>query len=345
MRIAIVAGPHVPIPPAKYGGSEQVIKNLIQGLLEHGHEPILLASGDSKVDCELVPIVDKAIFFPPTRAAIPEFRKLEAKLSKRTASVLSKLLPRIDIIHSHGFDLTNFSHFPNLTTLHSTPRLPDIAAFVKNNNLNYVTISKNQRRAVPQLNIVRTVYNGEDPVEHPFTAKPNDYVCFMGRLDRDKNPHVAIQLAIGLGLKIKLAGKTDFDSEGYFEEEIEPLLGHPLVEYFGEVTPEEKIQILSNARCNLHPVAFREPFGLTVLEAAFCGTPTLAVNRGSMSEVIEDGKTGILVEDFIEGYHKLEKCFKLNRKYTSDRARRLFNHKVMTKNYIRAYNSVLKSSG
>ena len=77
MRIAIISGPNVAVPPKRYGGTEQVIYNLIEGLIELGHEPILIGTGDSKVRCQLIPIVDKALFFPTTSKDIPRFKVLE----------------------------------------------------------------------------------------------------------------------------------------------------------------------------------------------------------------------------------------------------------------------------
>lgn len=133
------------------------------------------------------------------------------------------------------------------------------------------------------------VYNDENPDDFPLVTEPKEYLCFLGRLDRDKNPHLAIQPAISLGTKIKLVSKVGHLGEGYFEDEIEPYLKHPLVEYLGELGIDGKVELISNAKCNLHPTNFREPFGLSVLEAAYCGTPTLAVARGSMPELIEPG--------------------------------------------------------
>ena len=134
-------------------------------------------------------------------------------------------------------------------------------------------------------------------------------------------------------MPIKLGGKVDFQGERYFEEQVSPYLDHPLVEFLGELSLDDKTDLLGNARCNLHPTGFREPFGLTVLEAAFCGTPTLAIARGSMPELIEVGRTGMLVEDFVEGYHQIEQCFEMDRSYIAHRSRLLFNYKTMTKQY------------
>ena len=349
MRVAIVAGPYIPIPPKQYGGVEQVVHYLIKGLKEAGHEPILLGPGDSEVDCKVIPIVEKAIYFPTSKKSVREHVRLIKKAERNTKKILRDLLPEIDVIHSHctsnslsrGFELKPFKDFPHLITLHNRIEFEDLEYFRKRDMLNYVSISKNQQHAMPDLNYLDVVYNGENPDEFPLVTQPEDYVCFLGRFDRDKNPHLAIQLAISLGIKIKLAGKVDHEGEGYFEEEVAKYFDHPLVEYLGQLGFDEKVEVLSKAKCNLHPTNFREPFGLTVLEAAYCGTPTLAVARGSMPELIESGRTGILVEDFIEGRHHVEECFAMDRAYIASRARQLFNYKTMTEGYIAAYEKAI----
>jgi len=340
LRVAVVAGPHYPVPPPLYGGTERVIAYLLRGLLEEGHEPVLLASGDSVVDCELVPICDAAIGFPDSERELPAHDSLRADIERRTGEELRRLLPRVDLIHSHGFDLIDFQDFPNLTTLHGAIGLSQIQYYRERKDLYYVSISRNQQGACPGLKYVGVVYNGEDPESFPIIEDPDDYVCFLGRLDHEKCPHLAIELAVNLGIPIRLAGKVDFQGKRYFDQEIRPLLDHPLVDFLGELGFAEKVDLLAHARCNLHPTSFREPFGLTVLEAALCGTPTLAIARGSMPELIERGRTGTLVEDFVEGYHQIQQCFEMDRAYIARRARLLFNYTTMTNQYLRAYERV-----
>jgi glycosyltransferase involved in cell wall biosynthesis len=342
MRIAIIANPYVAIPPKKYGGSEQVIYYLIKGLKEHGHEPILFASEDSAVDCELIPIIRKASFFPRHPRELILFKRRMRQIDKRTAKKIRAILPEIDIIHSHEFDLKEFANFPNLTTLHGPITFDNMNFFKERKNLNYVSISENQQKAFPGLNYVSVVYNGEDPADFPIVTKPQNYICFMGRFDEEKSPHLAIELAINLGIKIKLAGKLDYLGYRYFREKVKPYFDHPLVEYLGELNFKDKVKLLSNAKCNLHPTYFREPFGLIPMEAAYCGTPTLAIARGAMPELIENGRTGMLVEDYIEGFHSINACFEMDREYIAKRSRRKFNYHNMTKDYIRAYRRVLR---
>jgi glycosyltransferase involved in cell wall biosynthesis len=354
LKVAIVANPFAAIPPKGYGGIELVINYLIKGLLELGHKPLLLGAGDSKIDCPVIPIVEKAMFFPQDPVQIPAFRKWLDEVEDKTIEILKNLLPEIDVIHSHGFDLLNFADFPNLYTLHNPFNLiaPDfkftplsLEFFEQRKHLNYVSISDNQREGSPDLNYVATIYNGEDTSIFPFVAEPEDYVCFLGRFDPDKNPHLAIELALKEGIKIKLAGKIDFKGRAYFSDVIKPYLKNPLVEYLGELGFKDKVKLISRAKANLHPTSFREPFGLTVVEAAYCGTPTLAIERGAMPELIKDGVTGKLVEDFVEGAHQLHECYEMDRELIAERARRKFNYRRMTRGYVGAYKKVIKRAG
>lgn len=344
MHVAIIANPFVSVPPKKYGGTERVIYYLIKGLIEAGHQVTLFASADSKVDCELIPIVQKQLFFGKDKNSQDQIIKKTFEIEKFTNQLIRENINRFDILHSHGFDLIEFQNFPNLTTLHGMFTLQDMAYYEKRKGLNYVSISKNQQAPFQELEYVTVAYNGLDPKEFVFVQHPEDYLCFLGRLDPEKNPHQAIELALQLGKKIKVAGKIDHLGSIYFKEKVEPLLKNDLVEYLGEIGMQEKQHLLAHAKLNLHPTNFREPFGLTIIEAAYCGTPTLAINKGSMAELIEDGRTGILVEDFIEAFHKVEECFSLDRQYVSSRARMLFNYRNMTKDYIAAYQQVIQQN-
>jgi len=350
VKVAIIASPYVPVPPPKYGGAEKVIYYLIKGLQEAGHEPILVGPANSTVDCEIIPTVKSSLFYPRDRRRLPAFNQKIRKIERDTKRILKDLRSEVDIIHSHKFDLKDFADFPHVITLHNPIVLKQtklennlgLQYYIERRHLNYVAISKNQQQSFPGLNYLGMVYNGEDPGDFPVIKKPDNYVVFVGRFDREKYPHLAIQLAINYGIKIKLAGKIDFKGNDYFKDEVRPLLRHPLVEYLGEVRPKEAAKLLRHAKANLHPTGFREPFGLTVMEAAYSGTPTLAVRRGAMPEIINDGHTGVLVEDFVEGYHKLDQVFNLDREFVAKWSRHHFNYKNMTHGYIKAYKKAIK---
>lgn len=338
----MVAEPWVPVPPIKYGGTERVIYYLIKGLMERGHEVTLLAPADSNVPCKLIPTCEKHTFFGKDKPEQDLIEKKVVKIHAYMKKLLTQLLPETDIIHSHAFDLKNFQGYPNLTTLHGPFIFSQLRYFEKRTGLFFATVSENQQEGFPDLQYVGVCYNGLDPSEFPYTAKAKDYLCFIGRFDHEKQPHLAIELALRLGMKIKVAGKLDHLGKDYFEEKVKPYFSNPLVEYMGELAMKEKIQLLRHARVNLHPTGFREPFGLTVLEAAYCGTPTLAISQGSMPELIENGRTGLLVEDFVEGYHHMEQLFQMDRNYISERSRNLFNYKTMARQYELAYQKVIE---
>lgn len=342
MNIAMIASPFLPVPPVKYGGTERVIYYLIRGLLEQGHQVTLFASGDSQVECELVPICETHLNFGKTDEDQAKLIEKQQEINSKTRRLLTERAVDFDIIHSHGFDMTGVEETPTVTTLHGKFSLEDMNYFENRKHLSYISISNNQRESFPELRYVGTAYNGLDPDEFPVVNQPDDYVCFLGRFDREKNPHLAIKLAIETGQKIILAGKIDFQGNEYFKTEVEPLLDNQLVTYLGEIGMEEKIELLSRARCNLHPTGFREPFGLTVLEAAYCGTPTMAIAKGSMPELIEENRTGFLVEDFAEAYHYLDDIYKLDRRYIASRARQLFNYQTMAEQYVEAYETAIE---
>jgi glycosyltransferase involved in cell wall biosynthesis len=346
LRVAHVVGPYVPVPPVKYGGTEQVISALITGLLENNHEPILFGSGDSRVNCELVPISETAISFAKSKEAKPAHDILVAQSLDLTYQKLKEmhLQNPFDIVHIHDplfIDPLQLDYLPVVLTQHSIINVDELTYFQERKDCNYVAISNNLQEASPFLNYVGVVYNGLNPDQFAFTAEAEDYVCFIGRFDHEKNPHLAIEIALSLGIPIKLAGKIDFKGEKYFEEFIRPHLSNPLVEYLGELTFIDKIKLVSKSKCNIHPISFREPFGLTVLEAAYCGTPTLAFHRGSMPELIEQGRTGLVVEDVIEACSRLEECFSMHRDYISTRAKALFHYTHMTNEYLEVYAKVI----
>jgi len=344
MTIGILSSPRIPIPPKGYGGTERIVYFLIKGLQELGHKVILFGPEDSEIDCEIIS-PGASIPYAKTVDEENEYQKRTTEYLEKTIQQVKNNLKRLDIIHCHEplFDLSDFKDFPNLTTIHNPFSMGfNTQPFIdRKDTIFYNTISYNQQKPIPFLRYIGAIYNGLDPEEFPIIKEPEDYVCFIGRLDPAKQPHLAIYFAIRNNIKIKVAGNSNFSNQDYFNKELKHLFDHPLVEYIGEVGMKDKVKLISHAKCNLHPIQFREPFGLTVVEAAYCGTPTIAVSRGSMPEIIEDGKTGILVEDYDEATYMLEMALKLDRDYVAKRTRKLFNYKIMSKEYVLAYQNIL----
>jgi glycosyltransferase involved in cell wall biosynthesis len=346
LRIAMFApGAALPSPPSH--SVTRVLETLARGLVERGHRVSVFAPASSRVVGELVPIGHKPILLEED----PDCRLLRAA-QQEALSELRARAAEFDIAHAHSLDIPGVLYsadlledleLANVTTLHSCIEVPDYTFFSDCRN-NIVTCSENQRHACPTMRVVATVHHGLDPSPFPVIETPDDYLCYLGRIDRAKQPHLAIQLAIQRNMRIRLAGPVgDTSRDSYFVREVQPLLSHPLVEFLGEIAMENKTHLLAQARCNLHPTGFREPFGLTVIEAAFCGTPTLAIRRGALPEIITDGINGVLVEDFTEGCHRLEDCFELDRKLIAKVARTRFHYLAMTDKYVQVYHRVISS--
>lgn len=344
LRIAILAPGQV-FPAWPSASVARVTEALIQGLLEAGHYVTVAAAASSKLQCELIPVCQDGIDL----SYDPGFQMME-DAKQRCLEIVAENCHRLDIVHGQGFDVGYFKSsrflealdFPNITTCHSCIDVRDLDYFAACKN-NLIAISENQKNACPNANFVATIHHGLDPSPFPIIVEPDDYLCFLGRIDRHKQPHIAMELAIQANMKVKVAGRIDeTDPTRYFDHFCRQYLDHPLVEYVGELGMEDKVQLLGNARCNLHPTGFREPFGLTVIEAGFCGTPTLAIRRGALPEVIEDGRTGVIVEDFAEGFFRLSQCFDMDRSFIASHTREWFSHTRMTSDYLETYYSVLQ---
>jgi glycosyltransferase involved in cell wall biosynthesis len=193
----------------------------------------------------------------------------------------------------------------------------------------------------PSLHWVRTVYNGMDTDGYPFEADKEDYVLWMGRMNPDKGAHLAIDIARKAGCRIVLAGKcTEQAERDYFEEEISPRLGDG-AEWTGEADLDRKKILLAHARCLLFPLQWEEPFGIVMAEAMACGTPVVALGRGSVPEVVVDGVTGFVRREPAELVQALDDVDQIDPKECRRMAEERFGADVMVSAYERVYEEVL----
>ncbi len=344
LTVAMFA-PGATFPAPQFHSVDRVVQALIQGLVHLNQRVLVFAPASSKVQGELIPVGAAPILLRDDRAC-----KSLHEAQGRALREVKRLSGDIDLVHAHALDITGVLYsthllsdltIPNVTTLHSVIETRDYGYFVSCKN-NIIACSASQWRACPSLNVVSVVHHGLESTLYPFVAEPEGYLCFVGRMDSVKQPDRAIELAIQCGMRIKVAGNIDNqDSMQYFTSRVKPLLNHPLVEYLGTIDFDEKLRVIGGASCNLHPTGFREPFGLSVIEAGFCGTPTLAIRRGALPEIIVDGQTGALVEDFVEGCYRLSDCLKLDRRQISEHTRKKFDVLRMASDYIGVYHKVL----
>jgi glycosyltransferase involved in cell wall biosynthesis len=336
MKIAQISPLYEAVPPKLYGGTERVVAQLCDALVDLGHEVTLFASADAQTKAELAAVRDQAIRLDPA----PLKSDLAAHLVM--LAELRSQMDRFDIIHFH----TDMMHFPmfedvasrTVTTLHGRLDIKDLApAYRRWPKFPLVSISDAQRTYLPFANWVGTVYHGLDPSMFRFNSAGGGYLAFLGRMSPEKRPDRAIAIARRLGMPLKMAAKVDSPDVAYFHEKIEPLLDDPLVEFIGEIGEAQKSDFLGRATALLFPIDWPEPFGLVMIESMACGTPVVAFGCGSAPEVVDDGVTGFIVDDEEAAATAVQAAARLDRREVRRRFERRFSATAMARGYLDLY--------
>jgi glycosyltransferase involved in cell wall biosynthesis len=340
VRIAQIAPLAEAVPPKLYGGTERVIWWLSEALVELGHDVTLYASADSETSAKLVPCAEQGL----------RLAGIDNHLAY-TIAMIDRVLAeadRYDVLHFH----VDFVHFPLFrkladrcfTTLHGRLDLPDFRpGFEAFPEMQLVSISDDQRIPVAKANFAATIYHGLP--EHLISAGPGgEYLAFLGRISPEKRPDRAIEIATKSGIPLKIAAKVDHADRDYFQNVIEPMLDHPLVEFVGEIDDSAKPEFLGNARALLFPIDWPEPFGLVMIEAMAAGTPTIAWRCGSTSEVIDHCESGFLVETIDEALDAVRKADALPRAGVRRCFEKRFTARRMAEDYVELFRSAAYSS-
>lgn len=332
----MVAPPWYDIPPDGYGGIEQMVADLVQTLLHRGNEVTLIGGGDTQLDVDYLRTFDKA---PTERIGEPG---PEVQHAAMAANLLRDL--DVDVVHEHTLagPLTAAGReVPTVLTAHGpvNGELGDLYAAL-GKTVGLVAISEAQRGFRPELNWVGTVHNAIDVADFPYRADKQDYVLFLGRMNPEKGVHQAIDVATAANRRLVIAAKCNEPAEHeYFEEFVEPRLG-PGAEYIGEADGARKRDLLRGARCLLLPLQWDEPFGLVMVEALACGTPVVALRRGSVPEIVIDGVTGFIRDDLEDLAAALADVDDLDPAECRRDAERRFDLPVMTERYEQVYRQV-----
>jgi glycosyltransferase involved in cell wall biosynthesis len=340
MRIAQVAPLYESVPPQGYGGTERVVSYLTEELVRRGHEVTLFASGDSVTKAELVPCCARSLRLDPRcRDPLVHHYVMLERVIERAAD--------FDVIHFH----IDYLHFPvsrrigvtHVTTLHGRLDLPDLQhIYAEFRETPLVSISDAQRTPLPQANFCRTVHHGLPLDLHRPRAKAGDYFAFLGRVSPEKRVDRAIAISRALGVPLKIAAKVDTADKDYYEREMVPALGDPLIEFVGEIGEDQKGDFLGGARALLFPIDWPEPFGLVMIEAMACGTPVVAFRTGSVSEIVEDGVSGFMVEDLDAAIEAARRTSELDRLACRAAFERRFSVQKMAEAYLEIYAELIE---
>ena len=342
MRIGVVVPPMLAVPPVSYAGTERVVASLVNELCARGHEVTLFASGNSTPDCELVPIVPESLWSTGFRGDVTPFIQLGlAKVWEQHA--------RFDIVHSHcemsSFLFARHCPTPVVTTLHGRLDTDGTPELMKEfTDIPLVAISESQRQFLPDNNWVATIHHGLDLERAPFSARSGNYLVLVGRVAPEKGVAEAIELAKRVKMPLKLIAKVyDEDEQTLFAEVVQPAIDEGVVEFLGEQPPATRDPIVAGARATVMLGAWPEPFGLVAIESMATGTPVIARRAGALTETVEHGVDGFLIDDVEEAVLAVSKVGELDRAAIRRRALERFSTARMTDEYEEVYERLIRA--
>jgi glycosyltransferase involved in cell wall biosynthesis len=303
--------------------------------VRRGHDVTLFAASDSTVKVPMAGGMPQSLRLSGLDHLAPSFH----------FPMLSQVYhhaDRFDIIHSHldywSFPLARLVSVPTISTMHGRLDLNELAPIYRHyRDLPVVSISNEQRRPLPEMNWVGTVYHGLPRNLLRFNSGPGSYLAFLGRISPEKRPDLAIEVARRSGMPLKIAAKVDRADREYFESVVKPLLSTPGVEFVGEINDAQKAEFLGRALALLFTVDWPEPFGLVMIEALACGTPVIARPCGSVPEVLRDGVTGFMASSLDDLVCAARKAREISRRTCRDQFETRFTAEVMAANYEQIY--------
>lgn len=326
----------------------QVTQQIADGLADRGHRVTVYAPKGSRMKSKV--ITNNLVALKKNSV----LRRFIEKHNERTVGsyehlALSALFSdaakgAYDLIHVHpairGIFYTPFVRVPVVFTLHDPIDAEKKFFFERLNgrNAHFVSISHAQRKPAPHLHWAGTVYNGIDPKKFPFSRRPGNHFITIGRLVPDKGIHEAIQAARKARVKLIIAGKPNCGP--YWERKIKPYLSSS-IKYVGMIPYTNMPRAMSEARGLLFPIKWEEPFGLVMTEAMACGTPVIAFNRGSVSEVVKNKHTGFIVKSVPEMVKAIHAIDTINRSYCRSYATRRFSIDVMVDGYEHVFHQLV----
>ena len=334
MRVAVLSPISWRTPPRHYGPWESVVSLLTEELVQMGLDVTLFATGDSQTSARLVSVCPRPY---------SEDHLVDPKVAECLhISELFERAAEFDLIHNN-FDFLPLTYSglvetPMVTTIHGFSSSKIIPVYRKyNSRSHYVAISESDKSA--ELDYIATIHHGIDVIQFPFLDADGEYLLFFGRIHPHKGVYEAIQVAQHTGIKLVIAGIIQ--DQDYFETMVEPHINGTTVEYLGSVGPDQRAEVLGHALALLHLISFDEPFGLSLIESMACGTPVIAFDRGSMTEIIRDGETGFIVKDIDGAIHAVAAVGTIDRSICRADVDKRFTNRRMARDYARVYEEIL----
>lgn len=335
LRIALLAPPSEPVPPPAYGGTERIVAELAEGLLRRGHSVTTFCSGDSTVGGERVVTV-------PTALRRTGRSDSEAwKVATATMALDRSRRGEFDVVHSH-LELTSLllapaCPVPVIATFHGRIDHNAIGLAMAGTAAHLVAISAHQASTRPEAEWAAVIHNGLTLDAAPFERRRDDALVFAGRVAPEKGILDAIEVAKLAGRPLRIIAKigTHPHEAAYYEDVFKPALAAagPSVEFLGEVTGEERDQLVASSFATIMPSAWPEPFGLVAIESLACGTPVVTRRVGGLPEIVRDGVDGFFGDDVAHLANLVERVAELDREAIRGSAIARFSAERMTDAY------------
>jgi glycosyltransferase involved in cell wall biosynthesis len=338
----MLAPPMLPVPPPTYAGTERVIAALIDELVRRGHRVTLFGPGDSTVDCEIVATPPRSLWSQGHGADVSSFISITLARAWQRAE-------DFDLLHSHvetlGFLFARHCPRPVVTTLHGRLDTAGIPSLLQEfRDIPLVAISDSQGRWWPDLNWTSTIHHGLPLQQMPFSTEPGDYLAFVGRVTPEKGIPDSIALARRTGLRLRIAAKVyDPHEKEHYKRVVAPAIEEGVVEFLGELGEPERDALYAGALATLMLGAWPEPFGLVAIESMAAGTPVIARRAGALTETVEHGVDGFLVDDLSEAELAVSRVAGLRRDLIRQRAVERFSPERMADEYEAVYAQLLST--
>ncbi|XOB41920.1 MAG: glycosyltransferase family 4 protein [Candidatus Nealsonbacteria bacterium] len=355
LKIAQLSTPFVNVPPKTYGGTELVVYNLTEELVKRGHKVTLFATKNSKTSAKLKYAFKKALGLGMTEGLLSELAK---KLSWAHAlpSFYHAILPfekasDFDIIHNHfhyyGLFFSSLIKTPTLTTYHgdlSTAEKSPIEKLIleKYKKNLWTAVSKSQKKHTKtKLNFLKVIHHGIPIEKFPFSRKHQNYLAWLGRITEKKGIVEAIKVVKITKNKLIIAGTINPRDKEFFKKEVKPKIDNKLIFYVGPANHQKKVKLLKKAKALLYPISWEEPFGLVMIEAQACGCPVIAFDKGSVPEIVKNGKTGFIVKNANEMVKAIKKIDQIDRRECRKHVEKNFTIEKMVDEYEKVYYKIL----
>lgn len=339
MRIAQISPLFERVPPPQYGGTERVVSWITEALVGQGHEVTLFASGDSATSASLHPVTKSSLRSLGIGAEdYGSHFLLQEQVFQRA--------DEFDIIHSHVealcYPVARRTKTPVISTLHGRLDLLTCKLLYEEfSEVQLTSISQTQRKPMPDLNWIGNVYHGLPRDLFQLGEGKGKYLVHLGRISPEKGTDLAIDIAERVGMKLIVAGKVDRADQEYFDEVVKPKIDRSkLVEYIGEVGDDEKNDLLGSALAMIFPITVAEPFGLVMIEAMACGAPVIAFPKGSVTEVLDHGITGLFCSTVEEAVKSVERAARMDRSICRRAFEERFVVERMVEEYVRIYEKI-----